>query len=220
MVVEGQRLAPGTETNIIISEEIFKKLPSPFSDCIDDVYSNDSIDSQFYRNTFLHINSYRQKHCINRCIESFRPEANHNRTSLFEEINDYINDFFDSKIFKFCFDNCPIECKMTNYRLTHNFGRLLNNNYTDLLHATLRNKTSRMRNKEIFNKNLLKINLYHDSTTYPKISEVPEMDFSSLLSNLGGKLGLFMGVSVLSFIEILELFIEAIRFMYRKICRI
>ena len=42
------------------------------------------------------------------------------------------------------------------------------------------------------------------------------MDFFDLISNIGGNLGLFIGISFLSFAEIIELLIEAIYIICEK----
>ena len=48
------------------------------------------------------------------------------------------------------------------------------------------------------------VNVYYETLSYIQIDEAPSMDFVGLLSNIGGVAGLFLGVSVLSFVEIIE----------------
>ena len=42
------------------------------------------------------------------------------------------------------------------------------------------------------------------------------MDIFDLISNIGGNLGLFIGISFLSFAEIIELFLETIHILLEK----
>ena len=57
-------------------------------------------------------------------------------------------------------------------------------------------------------KNLLLVNIYYSDISYTYISEAPYWTLTSLFSNFGGQLGLFIGMSVLSFIEFIDLIIQ------------
>ena len=43
------------------------------------------------------------------------------------------------------------------------------------------------------------MHIYFDSQGYKYVSESPKMEFIDLISNIGGNLGLFIGISFLSF---------------------
>ena len=58
--------------------------------------------------------------------------------------------------------------------------------------------------------NEIKILVYYESLKYTLISQQPKTQLLNLIPNIGGALGLFIGISFLSFIEIIELFIEII----------
>jgi hypothetical protein len=49
---------------------------------------------------------------------------------------------------------------------------------------------------------------------YTEISQQAKMVISDLISGLGGEFGLFIGVSFLSFIETVELFLEVLINLY------
>ena len=55
-------------------------------------------------------------------------------------------------------------------------------------------------------KNHLALNIFYDSYSYTTIQEVAKMDILDLISNIGGTLGLFIGMSFLSFAEVFEIF--------------
>ena len=59
-------------------------------------------------------------------------------------------------------------------------------------------------------KNLLLVNIYYSDISYNYISESPYWTWTSLFSNFGGQLGLFIGMSVLSFIEFIDLIFQLI----------
>lgn len=52
---------------------------------------------------------------------------------------------------------------------------------------------------------IAKLNVYLQNMGYQQISEFPLMTEIHLLANTGGMLGLFMGMSFLSFIEVFEM---------------
>ena len=61
-------------------------------------------------------------------------------------------------------------------------------------------------NQEQVKQSVLKLNIFYDSLEYEYITEKPKMNLVDLLANIGGTLGLCLGISVLSFIEIFEIF--------------
>lgn len=56
---------------------------------------------------------------------------------------------------------------------------------------------------------------FSDFTTL-NITQIPKMNLFSLVSNIGGSLGLFIGISFLSFFELIEFFIDVI-FIYASL---
>ena len=58
----------------------------------------------------------------------------------------------------------------------------------------------------------LSFNIYYSDLSYAYIEESPYWDLFLLLSNIGGNLGLFVGMSFLSFVEIFELLFQLAEF--------
>ena len=56
----------------------------------------------------------------------------------------------------------------------------------------------------------LKVNVFYSSLSYLSVTENPSITIYTLLSSMGGALGLFLGMSILSFIEGFEILIEFI----------
>jgi hypothetical protein len=57
-------------------------------------------------------------------------------------------------------------------------------------------------------KNILKVNIYLDALRHTEISESPAIDLITLVSNIGGSVGLFTGICVITCFEIVELAIK------------
>jgi len=55
---------------------------------------------------------------------------------------------------------------------------------------------------------VVKVNIFYDSMSYELSTESPKMDIVSLLASIGGNLGLFLGVSVFSLCELIEVATE------------
>ena len=56
----------------------------------------------------------------------------------------------------------------------------------------------------------LSLNIYYDTIEYSNIESTPQTVILDLISNIGGIFGLFIGISLLSFIEIFELIFNLI----------
>ena len=57
---------------------------------------------------------------------------------------------------------------------------------------------------------LVKINIFYDSLSFTQITESVKMNKVSLLASIGGFMGMFLGMSLMTFIEILELLVRLI----------
>ncbi len=55
---------------------------------------------------------------------------------------------------------------------------------------------------------ILAVNIYHKSNEYTLVEQSPAKTPEALLSDFGGQLGLFIGCSFLSFLEIFEVLIK------------
>ena len=64
--------------------------------------------------------------------------------------------------------------------------------------------------------NCSRVRIYFENFLVTYIEESPVISKTSLISNLGGILGLFIGISILSFVEIFDLFLK---FSFRNLQR-
>lgn len=63
---------------------------------------------------------------------------------------------------------------------------------------------------EDIKKSILALNIYYDELKYTLVEEIKKIETFDLISNLGGIMGLFLGVSFVTFFEIFEIFFETI----------
>jgi hypothetical protein len=114
-------------------------------------------------------------------------------------------DFKNKNIDSECLNECPLECDSIEYDFTLTHSNFPNKNFYDLFSMLNLDLTY-----EKFTENSLSLNVYYSALSYIKLTETPTTSIIDLFSGIGGLLGLFAGISILSFIEIVELTIELI----------
>lgn len=58
---------------------------------------------------------------------------------------------------------------------------------------------------------VLRVNVYYRDIGYTSLEEIATYYFKDMIGSTGGMLGLFLGISLISFVEIVELFIDVIQ---------
>ncbi|XP_066937274.1 uncharacterized protein [Macrobrachium rosenbergii] len=109
--------------------------------------------------------------------------------------------------YEFTYGNIDCECYQPCKEMTYLpkvTTSKVNDYYFNLLHQ-YRKKVSSLCSRDT---HLLTLNIYIDSPYYEIIEETPAYTFDTLLSNIGGSLGLFIGVSVISIVEVIEFFVD------------
>ena len=63
---------------------------------------------------------------------------------------------------------------------------------------------------DFYKENPLSLNVYLSNNKYTQITEIPKISTLYLISSMGGSIGIFLGLSIFSLIEVLELFFQVI----------
>lgn len=226
--LEGISLAPGFETDVIINQVNFNKQSYPYSNCIENVTSMDSYDSFLFKSTVNFTKKYRQKYCFQLCYQRYLQEScncfdvalpyfelNATRPcndfeSLMCGYGIYAN-FTTSSVATECFSECPLECNSISYNLFTSEAIYPSQFYSDFIINNQNN--TKIHNKGFTNINKIKqsslvVNIYYSDLSFTSVNEIPSKPLKQFIADLGGSLGLCMGCSILSLIEIIELFIE------------
>ena len=69
---------------------------------------------------------------------------------------------------------------------------------------------------EELKQSVLSVTIYYEDNTYTEITQVAKTGITDLISSMGGLLGLFIGISFLSFGEIIEIIFEVIFILIEK----
>lgn len=126
---------------------------------------------------------------------------------------------FDDEFNKECNQLCPLECdKMifsTVYSQLNQMSverarlYLINPLIGPKINATL-SFYSNQSWYEVVTKSVVRFNVFYDSLSLLEVSEKPNFTFVDLISSMGGTFGLFLGISVLSVLELVEFVFEVI----------
>ncbi len=116
-------------------------------------------------------------------------------------------------IHKFCLPLCPLECNQTEIKTPYTFSHLNGDVFLEVLNRNINlvkdfSNDDKKLNSDRAKESVVRINIFYDSLSYTLSTESPKMDVVSLLSNIGGNLGLFLGVSLISLCELIEALIE------------
>ncbi len=129
--------------------------------------------------------SQSQKACVNAKYDEF----------------DYFNE---------CSVECPLECTTSSYDITAQSISYITS--TEKI-ASFREILSRKYNlvnmsDEEVGKRVLSLYVFYEDLKFTQITQIAKTTSTDLVSKVGGTLGLFLGLSLLSFIEIFELLLE------------
>ena len=209
---------PGYNNFISVERTFEYKLGEPYNQCLKDVSSFDK--NKTLINYFLEKNqSYKQVNCLDLCFEMFYIQNNpcqcnetelgniwlicywlHSQTDTLESQNisectlNYRINFTSKKLTQMCSDYCRIECDSITYSISINTANLTEN--LSAQHT--------------------QINVFYKSLKYTSITQQPETTWFRLISNMGGCLSLFVGLSFVSIFEIIEIVSEIIFFLFSK----
>ncbi|GFY67414.1 acid-sensing ion channel 3 [Trichonephila inaurata madagascariensis] len=128
-----------------------------------------------------------------------------------EKVIDYIE---KGKICK-----CPPPCKETKYSYTVSSSQL-NENYYRAVKAirTLVNDDEGRLNitNTTGDKRMVGVKVYYSTFQVDKDSEVASYSWETLVANIGGNLGFFMGLTLVTFVEVIEFIWDVIATIIRK----
>lgn len=217
---------PGSEANLVVSRRVSKKLPKPYSNCS----ALDTYDSYLFKLFAEKGLKYRQYDCVIQCYQHAIIEKCNCHdviyTSFFNStpcpteswscLYNY-RFFFSTEEFieANCFDVCPLECETEDYQVSYSMNQYPTDFYENILSNYVHiSKQYYFKNR--LKDNIVSFNVYLESLSYMSIEEYASLDIITLLSNLGGVAGLFLGLSVLTFVEAIQVIMELVQALYES----
>jgi hypothetical protein len=233
-VYDGIFVSSGMTTYIALKRESKSMLPKPYSDCVIDQGKDTVHDSDLYNLIKNSPYDYTQKFCFQQCLQKLVIEkCNCHLSNLESLINanicvtsgqvncavlTYLSIYGKNNYpEKNCLPNCPLECNSTQITSTTTSFELLGNVYEKFIKNN-KNLSSDFLNTSITNgmvkRSVVRVYVYYETLSYMQSDEAPQIDIISLIANIGGNLGLFLGVSLFSVWEIVITLLEI--YFYRK----
>jgi hypothetical protein len=222
-------ISSGFQYYVTIDRQFKTNLPEPYSNCqLDNEFSpEDYHNSELYKLIAHSPFQYTQQSCFLECFHlySFKTcgclDSGLFSLQNFTKCQDlkcadrffYENYTQDNFVHNYCLPLCPLECNQTEIKTPFTFNHLSGDIYLE----SLKRKIILIRdfsidqenlNLDIVKESIVRVNIFYDSLSYTMSTESPKMDVVSLLSNIGGNLGLFLGVSLISLCELIEALIE------------
>ncbi|XP_070576333.1 degenerin mec-10-like [Ptychodera flava] len=219
---DGLTIMPGTRTSIGITEGRIVRLGGLYGDCykVEDKYN--SLYGGFYRydmqsckNLCLHSTIVNKCGCSQTMnIQSAPPCSILNKTQdLCQQLVSY---FYRIGVVS-C--GCEKTCTDTNYELRIAQSMWPSKVYLKHLLRSLHStnaKTRDINDLQAASLNLSNVDIHYDELTYQEIREEPAYPIESLFSDIGGSLGLYIGLSIITVFEFFEFVVEALRVCLRR----
>ncbi|XP_078661909.1 bile acid-sensitive ion channel-like [Branchiostoma floridae x Branchiostoma belcheri] len=106
--------------------------------------------------------------------------------------------------------DCPLPCTMVKYSPTLSFSAWPNQLTEDYYSQTYN------LSKGYLTDNVVALTVYYEDFSYMKISQLKAMDSGQLGCNMGGMMGLFIGASVLTLVELTEYLVARLSISWGK----
>jgi amiloride-sensitive sodium channel subunit alpha len=215
------KAAAGAETDLILSRNFITKLESPHGDCLKDK-TNSSKFTSFYFDYIVKTLGvdYSHEYCFNLCLQTQIINACNCSNTLmpsFRNTTKYCKDYTTeilcmtdvvkkvNKTFALeCEIACPVECDSIEYEVTTYRALYPNYYYTQILSAAAAAKGINISDADI-DKAVAKVNIFYKNMEYKTTTQKIQTTTEDLFSNIGGTLGLCIGISILSLVEVFEL---------------
>ncbi|XP_071965645.1 acid-sensing ion channel 4-A-like [Antedon mediterranea] len=225
---QGVTISPGKETSIGIHRTEFERLPSPYpSDCSDSsvhtlfselfsqiTYSKPACwkDCIYYK-TYNHCKCYLPKYTFDHSVTPLCTAGNATQEQCMLEA--------EQKIAEGSFIcDCPPACKFFHKEYNE---KLLESRELHCESYLMYNGIGFRHHEHFyllyFRLNFAKVNVYYENLQYDSVQQVPTYTLLSLVSNIGGHLGLWIGMSALTFLEFLECFYDIMKNVFAAFVR-
>jgi hypothetical protein len=224
-------IEPGKCTSIVMEKVVTTTLRAPYGKCKEIVGDESILVSGILKRGFL----YRKAYCLIQCNVLYTVQQCKCRSALhYDWFNtsclcktkveldciESVESFFAQNAYApDCEELCPLECEITSYTFT-----LFTSDYPTHAWATYLSTVQGVKNifalnNQSFSYETLKnsavcVDIYFNSLHYTAIMDSPSMSSLDLVCNFGGLLGLFLGMSLLSVVEYVEIVIHIASIMF------
>ncbi|XP_041836481.1 acid-sensing ion channel 1B isoform X1 [Melanotaenia boesemani] len=204
----GFGVAPGFQTFVSCQEQRLTYLPPPWGDCKSTPMDSDFFNS--YSITACRIDCetrYLVENCNCRMVH-MPGDAPYCTPEQYKECADPALDFLVEKDNDYCV--CETPCNLTRYGKELSFVKIPSKASAKYL-AKKFNKT-----EQYIAENILVLDIYFEALNYETIEQKKAYELAGLLGDIGGQMGLFIGASILTVLELFDYLYEVIKY---NLCR-
>ena len=239
-LTSGTQVSPGFHTFISVERALQLNLPKPYSNCD---LPNDVPSDELPRTEFLDLFlkspfRYSQQSCLIQCIQKFTNHTcnctNPYYLSLIDADPCHMGDpcpiikaweafFLGDYAHTVCMPECPLECNHSEYKTSVSSLKLFGQSFADLLNEQpilSRDFVTRPASADTARESVVGLIVFYGNLDYVYSTESAKIDVVGLLATIGGNLGLFLGVSILSICDLVDLLMHVYtkfeRFCLRK----
>jgi hypothetical protein len=204
-------VSPGASMLFIVEKTIESKLGEPYNSCLKNV-STFTLNKTLIDHLIQEKQDYNQENCLSLCFELDYLKKNScgciaDMGQVWDEC--YLNqknpikdcvynsrmNFFKKSVMNECTQYCPKLCDSTSYSVSSSTTIMFDDSDT----------------------NYAEIRVYYRNLRFTVITQDAKMNISDLISNIGGTVSLFVGLSFVSLFETIELIFEIILVNFNKI---
>ncbi|XP_056294590.1 acid-sensing ion channel 1B isoform X1 [Pseudoliparis swirei] len=204
----GFGVAPGFQTFVSCQEQRLTYLPPPWGDCKATPMDSDFFSS--YSITACRIDCetrYLVENCNCRMVH-MPGDAPYCTPEQYKECADPALDFLVERDNDYCV--CETPCNMTRFGKEISFVKIPSKASAKYL-AKKYNKT-----EQYIADNILVLDIFFEALNYETIEQKKAYELAGLLGDIGGQMGLFIGASLLTILELFDYLYEVIKY---KLCR-
>ncbi|XP_061111941.1 acid-sensing ion channel 1C [Conger conger] len=199
----GFGVAPGFQTFVSCQQQLLQYLPPPWGDCKSTAIKSDFFST--YSITACRIDCetrYLVENC--NCKMVHMPGTSTVCTpEQYKDCADPALDFLVEKDNDYCV--CETPCNMTRYGKELSMVKIPSKASAKYL-AKKFNKT-----EQYIGENILVLDIFFEALNYEKIEQKKAYEVAGLLGDIGGQMGLFIGASVLTILEIFDYLYEVFK---------
>ncbi|XP_069614926.1 acid-sensing ion channel 1 isoform X1 [Ranitomeya imitator] len=203
----GFGVAPGFQTFVSCQEQRLTYLPPPWGDC-----KSSTMDSEFFDTYSISAcridceTRYLVENCNCRMVH-MPGDAAYCTPELYKECADPALDFLVEKDNDYCV--CETPCNMTRYGKEMSMVKIPSKASARYL-AKKYNKS-----EQYISENILVLDIFFEALNYETIQQKKAYEVAGLLGDIGGQMGLFIGASILTVLELFDYAYEVLRY---KLC--
>ncbi|XP_073469254.1 acid-sensing ion channel 1 isoform X1 [Aquarana catesbeiana] len=203
----GFGVAPGFQTFVSCQEQRLTYLPPPWGDC-----KSSAMDSEFFDTFSISAcridceTRYLVENCNCRMVH-MPGDAAYCTPELYKECADPALDFLVEKDNDYCV--CDTPCNMTRYGKELSMVKIPSKASARYL-AKKYNKS-----EQYIADNILVLDIFFEALNYETIEQKAAYEVAGLLGDIGGQMGLFIGASILTVLELFDYAYEVLRY---KLC--